>query len=738
MKMINRFIREKFKNLKSHLSDVAKWLSGLTPVKLTAIAVVNCFLLTAVYGQAVAAVAENVRATQQFKQMFEDFTLPYSYGNIVDANYTGSDTVVITVQDLHSHPEVQKNISNIIGAFDKEYKVKNVYLEGAYGQVDTSWLKAVSDKDLRSKVLESMIESGRLTGTEYYSALSGRKDLIRGLENKEEYLNNLKRFGEILDYQNDSEPVIKSMEEDADAVKKIYFNKRQLKVDALSKEYEAGNIDAKKYFANLKGDTDKLGIDIYKYDNIRTYVQLLEDAAKIKYDRATRELHEFVGKLEGRLPYSLYQMLLDSTNNFTDLDKLYVYLIRLARENNLDLSVNFPELNKFFGYLELNQKVNSLEMMKEEQRLADEINEGFGTNASEQEAAFLAGFIRYMRDYYSSKITSDDYAYYKANIGKFKKLWVKYVDNKKLDMLEAYEKKADKFYEINIARNGYFIGNIDGLEEAGKEAEIDKSDKSASEKVIKSLRSAKNVYVLVAGGFHRQGISDLLAKKGISYIVITPNATSGLSAAEETYYNIVKEQSKILFQALAALNASQSGDRSQIALYMNALASLMGESNITSQEDWQALEGQIASVLGELKTEDSDAYGDIQEAGAKRSEDGTVHFTFRKGGKTFDIIYNGEAKGYNKVKIAIVAQEKLEAPMSVNARKPITVAAAAATAVSAVAIIASIACLTAAPFVFPLVLAVSFLWGGVSLSILGFSAYENKKLNEQIAKSAMA
>ena len=83
------------------------WVFSLTFMKVTALIVVNCFLLTAVYGQAVAGLLENNRATEQFKQVFDDFNLPYSYGMITSADYKASDTVVVNIQDLHSHPEVQ-------------------------------------------------------------------------------------------------------------------------------------------------------------------------------------------------------------------------------------------------------------------------------------------------------------------------------------------------------------------------------------------------------------------------------------------------------------------------------------------------------------------------------------------------------------------------------------------------------------------------------------------------------
>ena len=147
--------KEELNSLSLVLKD---WLLSINSVKVIAVIVLNCFLLTAVYGQAVVGVLENQRATEQFKQIFEEFDVPYSYGKISSADYKGSDKVVINIQDLHNNAEVQKNISNIITLFDEKYGVKNIYLEGAYGQVSTKWLTAPKDKKIREEVIEAFSE----------------------------------------------------------------------------------------------------------------------------------------------------------------------------------------------------------------------------------------------------------------------------------------------------------------------------------------------------------------------------------------------------------------------------------------------------------------------------------------------------------------------------------------------------------------------------------------------------
>ncbi|MDR1695371.1 MAG: hypothetical protein LBR69_01885, partial [Endomicrobium sp.] len=82
--------------------------------KWTAIVVINCFLFSFVYGNAIAEASANIQSGKQFAQIFDNFILPYSYGKITQTHITDSSRVVIQIQDLHCHPQVQKNISNII------------------------------------------------------------------------------------------------------------------------------------------------------------------------------------------------------------------------------------------------------------------------------------------------------------------------------------------------------------------------------------------------------------------------------------------------------------------------------------------------------------------------------------------------------------------------------------------------------------------------------------------------
>ena len=579
--------------------------------KFISIITATCLLISFVIGPTAANAMTNEEATSKYKQIFKDFMLPYNYGQITSAHYAGTDRVIINIQDLHCHPKVQKNISNIIETFDKSYGVKKIYLEGAYGQVSTKWITEEIKKNTISNLLDKMLETGRLTGAEYYSAMTGKTEIINGLEEKEPYLDNLKRFGSILENQEKINLILNAMDESLLKLKEKYYTKRQYKLEKLSNDYKEGKITSKKYFALLSKHIEKLGIDLSKYENTFSYIMLLEMQKKFDYSKITNELQNLVLVLKEQLPYNAYKLLLENTENFSKVDKLYVYLVQLAKAYNLDLSVNFPNLDEYFGYIEFTQKINPLELVEEEDQLIQEINTMFSETQAQREVVFLTSFSKYVRDYVSSKITSRDYEYYKDNIETYKKLWNEYVDNRVLSLLEEYIAEADKFYKINTDRNIYFTDNMFKEQDVLGKLENEVEAKGDVNKIIENMKGVKEVDVVITGGFHSQTVTEILKNQGVSYIVITPNVTDGVKLAEETYYEIAKEQSKISFQALANLIASLS-PQSQKTIF-----DLLRNPNLSLNiEQDMAVEEQLAILIKQLeyaKFLDSDDIGDIEE-----------------------------------------------------------------------------------------------------------------------------
>ena len=196
--------------------------------------------------------------------------------------------------------------------------------------------------------------------------MKNKTEIIKGLEKKEEYFDNLKRFGSIIE---NSPVVTMHMEAIKETVKKLqskYYNKQQKKIEELSQKYELGKIESGKYFKMMGKYAESYAIDMDKYKNLSKYMDLLDRQKELDYERTTQELQAFVMILKERMPYNVYKVLVDGTKGFSQMDKLYGYLIRMSRQYNLDLSANFKELEKFFEYIEISQEINPLELISEE------------------------------------------------------------------------------------------------------------------------------------------------------------------------------------------------------------------------------------------------------------------------------------------------------------------------------------------------------------------------------------
>ncbi|MFA7074675.1 MAG: hypothetical protein WC234_05770, partial [Endomicrobiaceae bacterium] len=146
-------------------------------VKLVSIITSAVFLFTGVFPNASFA-SVNIRNIGSERNSELKTFISSSAGKITYAKYYDSDEIIINIQDLHCHPETQKNIVKIIDQINKKYNLNEVYLEGAVGKVDISLLSNLKKTEFGSQIIKSLLNFGRLSGAEYYSVMKGKNKFI--------------------------------------------------------------------------------------------------------------------------------------------------------------------------------------------------------------------------------------------------------------------------------------------------------------------------------------------------------------------------------------------------------------------------------------------------------------------------------------------------------------------------------------------------------------------------------
>lgn len=632
--------------------------------KIISLLTILCFLMTFSGQNLLWAAAENEAANRkigaaEFGKIFEDIPLiPARYGKITSVSNSGSAAVAVNIQDLHCHPEAQKNINNIIGILDKNYKVRGIFVEGAYGKVDTGWLCEIKDKSLREAVAGRMMEDGMLNASEYYAATNDKKDFLLGLEDKSVHEKNIKRLGYILSRQKIYSETLSKIRKNMEYWDAKYTNIRNKRFNKTLDKYRRQEISTERFYVilckymkkinkNPQDYNNVLPVKLSDYPNMENYLLVSRLNSEIDMKKVQIQLQALLAFLKAKLPQPAFQMFLDETGNLSDIEKLAAALFNFSRLAGINLNINYGQLNAFFKLQQLSRNINPLDLIAEERHLTERLRAALSYDGTELEISFLNDFASYFSDYLQNKLLADDFAYFDSRFEDFRKLYAKYaVINDLADIEEDFSLLTD-YYKLNDKRNDIFAENIfKKWDSYGQKAENTYSDNP--EEIFKK---AKEIVIVVTGGYHSYGLKRLFAENGITSVIITPSVTTDIEQAEITYEEIVKSQSEFLTQALAFTVISQAENAMQYRALAQASISFLQNTKYTSSN--------ISDLAQRLKSV-------VHNSDIKITEGETETSIRFKDGKTITIVKNEKGLMELKKDGAVFAQAKPRARLKKN------------------------------------------------------------------------
>ncbi|MDR3112890.1 MAG: hypothetical protein LBU09_00760, partial [Endomicrobium sp.] len=209
-------------------------------------------------------------------------------------------------------------------------------------------------------------------------------------------------------------------------------------------------------------------------------------------------------------------------------------------------------------------KINTVDLIKEERLLVNEIRAAVSENKNELEISFLSDFFLYFSDYINASISADDYEYLQNKIEKFRNLWEKYsyYNNNYFDELRPYLELLNAYYGANDKRNEIFLEKL-GLRQNEKVSSVGQKE------FDDILANANNILRVITGGYHSKGISAILSEKKVSHAVITPYVDGEIETVIRNYENSALRQAGFPAQTLALTLASQASDVKKADLFFN-------------------------------------------------------------------------------------------------------------------------------------------------------------------------
>jgi len=420
---------------------------------------------------------------------------------------------VFFIQDLHSNPSVQKNISKILKQLDKQYGIDYIYMEGLpAGKADTSKLKALKEYNVSDKLINKNI----ITGTEYYFLNNETNAQIYGLENWDKYLSNIKRAAQIL--------------QDQDYITQTYNAFKENLYSNIS------NIKKVEKYINFNLTDDKLlsktNQPILKYTELHKYISLSDNISNLNKRKISEEHTLFINYLKNNLPVSTYReiTLLSKKEN---LQEYYSVLYNYLNSNN-EYQDKYKNLNKLLKYNLQKSQINIVSLISQQNKYFNDYLSSL-TNDKFQQDMFVVKMTQVFKDFLTLSISDENYSFFTTNYQKYINLLPKYLSqdyNKYTDLL-FYDIIFD-YHEINKDRNIDFIKNI-----------------SAN---LQNRENNGKATVIIAGGFH-SSILENLKKENISYLLITPNIESSYNTDfyDEMILSSISSDKDIKTNALAPI-----------------------------------------------------------------------------------------------------------------------------------------------------------------------------------------
>jgi hypothetical protein len=464
-------------------------------------------------------------------EKMKDIFVPEQYGELEISNTESpsgtakrlsqipNTSQVILIKDAHCNYEAQTNIAKILEILVRDYGIKLVCVEGAEGEVNTKVFQSFPYKDIREETSKKFIKKGILSASEALS-ITKADELpfnIWGIEGLKLYVEDLRAFRETLGNVNEAEFFIKNLNNIIALLKKRIYPAELLEFDDRMNLYNENKIGLTEWVEYIKS---KIKNQKSKSRNFYLVLRAINIEKEIDFNKVEAERTGLIRDLEKVLVKEDLQELVQKSILFK-LGKVpalvyYTYLERLS--GNLRLK-NY-NLHRYIHVLKLQSKIDSDLLFKEMSEMEEEVFSGYFSSKIIQDLYYLSKDCNVLDKLFHLVMSRDGLAYYRNNKEKFSAnrfiSWItpqcavnnitlpnEFKDEVFLGKVDSFMGPADRFYELALERDEVLVSNL----------------------LNKMQSDNRNNAVVVAGGFHADGIKEKLEKKGVDCITITPKIT---------------------------------------------------------------------------------------------------------------------------------------------------------------------------------------------------------------------
>ncbi|MFC1590074.1 hypothetical protein ACFL42_01125 [Candidatus Omnitrophota bacterium] len=469
----------------------------------------------------------------------DKIVVPKDFG-LVKSKFLGNGKgLVVHIQDAHCNFEAQSNIVKILESFIKNYNIKLISVEGAEGYIDTTWFKAFPDADVRREVATYFMKKGEITGPEFLSITEDYPVKLFGAENKAYYIKNLNAFTTSYKYMEPAKAYFSQIRTILNRLKGYIFTDALKEFDAKMQDHDDKKIKFNDYSRYLMNLAKKYNIEVRDYKNFFKLVNTLRYEDKIDFDIVDKERNSLINDLTKKLndenaKDTLQELVMKSLTfkvGKISAAEFYNYLRKLSAGNGFVIAEKYPNLSNYVIYVSIYDKIENEKLFHEIDMLTASIKGKMFKNDDQKKLDMLSHHVNTILGLVNIKLLNRDYEYYEEHKDEFEPQ----------EFLDFIQKQGDRFglaYDIGLPERAILEEAIPKLEDFYAIAL--KRDRAIVNNTLSAMKGADTrLAVLVSGGFHTEGITEMLEEKGVSYLVVSPNITKEV---ETPYFQVLTNQ----------------------------------------------------------------------------------------------------------------------------------------------------------------------------------------------------
>jgi hypothetical protein len=444
------------------------------------------------------------------------------YGNMRDVflSKRPGAPLVIQIQDLHDSTEAQRNIAGLVEALQDERGVNLVGLEGAQGAFATEAFRSFPDADITKAVAEHFMEEGYLGGPEFAGITAKRMPLLWGVEDMDAYKANV--------------TAVKNSATNRPEVEAFLREARGILTDVKAQRLSPKLLEFDRHLTGYHSRKEPLGV--YTRYLLRSStlsrahfsnLVLLQDALhwedSLDFKRIESERAVLLERLVSGLSKSSLNQLVDRSAMYRlgriSYGDYYRFLRKLCLQSGINLD-EFGQLSAYVRYVLLAEKINRNDLLTELSTLERSVQDGLAVTNDERRIVLAARHLALLERLVQHGYTPSDWLYHMTHETEIQQVGavIKSLAQES-GLPESLSPPApealkpfEEFCLQALGRNGALVQNL--------------MAKMAAEK--------NTTAILVAGGFHTEGLTQLLRQKDISYAVVTPKVNGTLPDGHRT------------------------------------------------------------------------------------------------------------------------------------------------------------------------------------------------------------